>query len=73
MTRILLLIGLIWLLYVVIKRVIAASKTNDSTQHAHKIEEKIVQCSQCGTHVPESESSIINNQFICNNPACKLN
>lgn len=72
MARILMLIALVWLLYVVIKRVIATPKTGDSTQHVHKTEEKIVQCSQCGMHVPESESLVKKNQVICNNPDCNL-
>ncbi len=70
MLRVLLLIGLVWLVYIVIKRAFSASNLNNSTQNQQKVEEKIVQCTLCGTHVPESESLIKNNQVICNNPDC---
>lgn len=70
MTRILLLIILIWIVYVVVKRFIAktSSKTDETTETAHT--EKIIACHQCGLHVPESESRIINGEIYCNNPAC---
>ena len=31
---------------------------------------KIVQCSRCGLHVPETESHLNNDQVICNNSQC---
>ena len=69
MSRILLLIVLVWILYLIIKRVVASAKQEKSS--AKKSEnEKIVLCSQCGCHVPISESLIKNDQVICNNPAC---
>ena len=31
---------------------------------------KIVQCSRCGLHVPETESHLNNDQVICNSSKC---
>lgn len=77
MTRVLLLILLGWLLYVVIKRIIITSQfknpVSESDAVNSKAEESIVQCSQCGLHVPESDSHIKNNQVVCNNPECDHN
>ncbi len=77
MTRVLLLILLGWLLYVVIKRIIASSKFKNSVSESDaanpKAEESIVQCSQCGLHVPESDSHIKDNQVVCTNPECNHN
>jgi len=75
MARILLLILLVWILYAVIKRIIANSELRNSTSanksdHDEKSAEQIVQCSQCGLHVPESDSHIKNNLITCNNPEC---
>jgi hypothetical protein len=69
MPRILLLIVLVWILYQIIKRLTANAK---QAQFGAKknVEEKIVLCSRCGCHVPESESMKKNNQVICNNPDC---
>lgn len=76
MVRVLLLILLGWLLYVVVKRIIATSQFKNPPSGSHrpppKADEKIVQCSQCGLHVPESDSHIKDNQIICNNPECNL-
>jgi hypothetical protein len=33
-------------------------------------EEKMLQCTQCGCHVPEGETKLVNHQIICNSPAC---
>jgi uncharacterized protein len=71
MARILILIILVWILYQVIKRIAAsanAKPAQGSTEE--KPEQKIVQCSHCGCHVPESESQIKNNKIICNSPEC---
>jgi|APFre7841882724_1041349.scaffolds.fasta_scaffold02670_6 uncharacterized protein len=68
MTRIILLIILIWLLYQVVKR-IAASANPKHKQSG--IEEKFVQCAHCGCHIPESESQIRNDKFYCCNPECQ--
>ena len=67
MTRILLLIVLIWVLYLVIKRVAASPNAKPDA----KPEEKFVLCSQCGFHVPISESQTKNGNIICNNPECQ--
>jgi ssDNA-binding Zn-finger/Zn-ribbon topoisomerase 1 len=74
MARVLLLILLGWLLYVVIKRIISTSQfknpVSESDAEKPTADERIVQCSQCGLHVPESDSHIKNNQVVCNNPEC---
>lgn len=74
MARVLLLILLGWLLYVVVKRIITSSQfkgpVSESDAAKPKTEERIVQCSQCGLHVPESDSHIQNNQVVCNSPEC---
>ena len=73
MTRILILIVLIWILYQIIKRVIvkAQSAAEKNVQNSNKNQdEKMLQCAQCGCHVPESETKVINHLIICNNPAC---
>ena len=75
MTRILILIVLIWILYQIIKRVIANAKAESAKQEngqnpAKNQDEKMLQCAQCGCHVPESETKVVNQQIICNNPDC---
>lgn len=69
MPRILLLIILIWLLYHVLKRFIA-SASQSAAKAQSKPDEKIVQCTQCGLRVPESESVIQNELLVCNNAQC---
>jgi len=71
MPRILLLIVLLWLLYVVGKRFITKVKSKDAKSDSTAKEEKIVACSQCGVHIPESESRLIGNAVVCNNPDCQ--
>ncbi|PPD53276.1 MAG: hypothetical protein CTY10_08625 [Methylotenera sp.] len=71
MARILLLIVLVWLLYVVIKRAFLTPNSDNTSQQNQKVEEKVVQCAACGTHVPESESVLIESKIICNNPDCR--
>lgn len=73
MARVLLLIALVWLLYIVIKRAFLSHSSSNSTQQNVKPEEKMVQCSACGMHVPESESTTKNNLIVCNNPDCNKN
>ncbi len=70
MARILILIILGWILYQVIKRMATSADSKPNIKSEEKPEEKIVQCANCGCHVPESESIIKNNQIICNNPEC---
>jgi formylmethanofuran dehydrogenase subunit E len=69
MTRILILIVLAWILYQIVKRLIANTKSRDTS----KPEENFVQCSHCGCHVPASESQMINNKIVCNNSDCIKN
>jgi hypothetical protein len=77
MTRVLLLIVLVWLVYIVIKRAFLSDNPNGSTQQnpkpEQKPEQKIVQCAACGMHVPESESIKKDQLVICNNPDCNKN
>lgn len=77
MPRILILIILVYLLYVVGKRFIALVKIHQARKNArdtsfkHKNSaEKIVKCAICGTHVPESETMLSNNQRICKQQPC---
>lgn len=73
MTRILILIILGFILVQILKRFIASTDANASAKTAKKTEEKseqMVQCANCGCHVPISESQNKNNQTICNNPEC---
>lgn len=76
MARILILIVLAWILYQIIKRVIANAKSqkpseNIDNENADKnADKKMLQCSQCGCHVPENDTKLVNEQIICNNPEC---
>ena len=76
MARILILIVLGYILYLIIKRVLANAKNADEeAQESAKnpennTDEKILQCTQCGCHVPESDTKLINEKIICNNPEC---
>lgn len=70
MARILLLIVLIWILYKVFKRFVASTNQQNSTTANTKPDEKFVQCTQCGCHVPISESKIEHEKIVCNNPQC---
>jgi formylmethanofuran dehydrogenase subunit E len=67
MARILLLIVLGYILVKILKRMVASGDTKPSA----KLEEKMLQCANCGCHVPESESHIKNDKVICNNPECQ--
>ena len=76
MARILILIVLGWILYLIIKRVLAnTKKAQESAKNTEKdpvnnTDEKILQCTQCGCHVPESDTKLINEKIICTNPEC---
>jgi formylmethanofuran dehydrogenase subunit E len=67
MARILILIILGWILYQIVKRLIA----NTTPETTSKPEENFVQCVRCGCHVPTSESKMLDNKIICNNPECQ--
>ena len=68
MARILLLIVLVWILYLIVKRFIANANPKPTRAST---EEKFVQCSHCGCHVPISESLNKNGKIYCNNPECQ--
>ncbi len=70
MIRVLLLILLVWLLYIVVKRAVAAINKKNAGLNPQKVAEKMVLCAVCGTHIPESESLIKNDLIVCNNPDC---
>ena len=75
MTRILILIILGFILVQILKRS-ASTNANLSAKAEKKTREKseqMVQCANCGCHVPVSESQHKNNQTICNNPECIIN
>jgi formylmethanofuran dehydrogenase subunit E len=67
MARILILIVLAWILYRIFKHIFTNANKPQATPAA---EEKILQCAQCGCHVPENETKLIHGQIICNNPEC---
>lgn len=67
MARIIFLLVLIAVLYYVIKRMAASWLKGSAPGQAQK---KLVQCSQCGTHVPENESIVVHGQYYCSNPQC---
>lgn len=75
MLRIFILIVLAWVLYQIIKRMIASIHARDANKPEQTSEQApeqaIVQCAHCGCHVPTSESQIKNNKIICNNPECQ--
>lgn len=74
MARIFFLIALIVLLYIVIKR-FSAYLRNDQQQptkpSTQSSDEKIVQCALCGTHIPESESMLLEAKTVCKQQPCK--
>jgi formylmethanofuran dehydrogenase subunit E len=69
MARILILIILAWILYKIVKRLLA----NTNTEATSKPDENFVQCTRCGCHVPASESQMIDDKIVCNNPECIKN
>ena len=71
MARILILIVLAWVLYQIIKRLLASINAKETARPQPAPEQTIVQCVHCGCHVPMSESQIKNNKIICNNPECQ--
>ena len=88
MTRVLLLIILLCLVYWVVTRLIASYRSSQSSRSSRDQSNqdnsdqqsdlkqsnlKIVQCSRCGCHVPENESHLNNEQVICNSAQCNEN
>jgi formylmethanofuran dehydrogenase subunit E len=69
MPRILILIALCWLVYLVIRRV--TKQLNAKTDSPiEKMADKMVQCAQCGVHIPETDSIQIDNKTVCKNQPC---
>ena len=76
MARILILIILGFILVQILKRFAASTDANSSAKTEKKTSaksEQMVQCANCGCHVPISESQQKHNQTICNNPECIIN
>lgn len=72
MARIFFLIVLIVLLYVIIKRFSAfLGNSQQPKQSAQTSEERIVQCTLCGTHIPESESMLLDAKTVCKQQPCR--
>ena len=79
MARVVLLIVLVWILYQIVKRIWANAKSHDTEQKVQdtnkdaqqQSEQKMIQCAQCGCHVPETDSQMINEQIVCSNPECQ--
>ena len=79
MVRILILIILGWVLYQIIKRILAdlnSKKAGNTKQKPAQTPvetpiETIVQCAHCGCHVLMNESQIKNNKIVCNNLECQ--
>ena len=71
MTRILILIVIVFILVKILKRIIASVDSKPPAKEKKLAEEKMIQCAKCGCHVPISESVNKNNQLICNNPECQ--
>jgi hypothetical protein len=69
MPRILLLIVLVWVLYLIIKRV-SSNLANDKFTEKEDENTKMVLCSKCGCHIPIGESLLVNNHIVCNNTDC---
>jgi hypothetical protein len=70
MPRILLLIVLLWIVYVLIKFFIKKAQSNNGQSKADNQTEKVLACTKCGLHVPESETHISDGKVYCNNPNC---
>jgi formylmethanofuran dehydrogenase subunit E len=69
MPRILILIALCWLVYLVIRRV--TKQLNAKTDSPiEKMADNMVQCAQCGVHIPETDSIQIDNKTVCKNQPC---
>ncbi len=67
MARILFLIVLIIALYFIGKRFLAFLSGDDQQDKPLSSikDENIVQCALCGTHIPESESALVDAKTVC--------
>lgn len=61
MYKIIVLALIIWLIYVILKRVI---NTAQRTPKNNAVED-IVQCAHCGVYSPKRESYLIGQQYFC--------
>ncbi len=68
MARIILLVALFVVLYYVFRQIAAAWRTQDKSVGSPQ--QKLVQCTHCGLHVPEDESIAIHGKYYCLNPKC---
>jgi len=71
MPRILLLIVLLWILYAAVKHLMNQHQSNNRTDQKTKQAEKVVACSQCGLHIPENESTVVDGLTVCHAEACQ--
>lgn len=71
MARIIILFVLVAALVWVIKRSLIP-KNPTQPKPKKDTSEKMLPCSRCGIHVPESETTIIDQKIVCKNPNCKL-
>jgi hypothetical protein len=71
MSRILLLIIIVALLFVIVKRFVAFLNAKEQQSTVKIKDENIVQCTLCGTHIPESESTLLDAKIVCKQQPCK--
>ncbi len=70
MSRILLLIVLLWIVYKLLKFFMGKIQSQNEESKTGKQPEKVIACAHCGLHVPESETHITDGKVYCNNPTC---
>ncbi len=61
MSRIIMLALIIWVIYVIFKRMISTAKKPPKNNPV----EDIVQCAYCGVYSPKRESYLIGQQYFC--------
>jgi formylmethanofuran dehydrogenase subunit E len=73
MPRIFILIIIVALLYVIGKRFVAFLNAKEQQNQAavKAKDENIVQCTICGMHIPESESTLLDTNIVCKQQPCK--
>lgn len=62
MGKILLLAIAVWLIFKVLKQY---SQSVNKTEKPQSASEDMVQCAQCGVHLPKSDSLLIKGEFFC--------
>ena len=70
MARIIILFVLVALLVWALKRSLITKKPTHP-KASKNASEKMLPCSRCGVHVPESETTLIDQKVVCKNPNCK--